>query len=144
MTHIRRMGSRRSVRIGRSLCMRNAYVKRTRIHRWLLAASKRHWSQARDLLREVDPSDGRDRLLLRIYPALLDVLDRLGTDPAESRQTYEQGVELARSCGDRRTEALVEASFAYLASGQNDIYGMLDHGRRAAVPVLRWRVPRVR
>jgi len=107
-----------------------------RAARWVrandLAASRRHWALARELLVALPDSAERTNLQLQVYPALLDTLDRLGVARDEADAVYRDGIAIARRGGDRRQEGLIEAAYAYLASGQNDIGAMLEHGRRAA------------
>ena len=106
-----------------------------RAARWVrltdLAASRRHWSRARALLVKLPDAPERMRLLLQVYPELLDTLDRLGAEAAESEAVFREAIALAEHVGDRRTEALVEAAYAYLKSGQNDFPGMIEHATRA-------------
>jgi adenylate cyclase len=107
-----------------------------RAARWVrandLAASRRHWALARELLVALPESAERTKLLLEVYPELLDTLDRLGAVRGEADAAYAEGIAVARQAGDRRQEGLIEAAYAYLASGQNDIDTMLEHGSGAA------------
>jgi len=96
-----------------------------------LTASRRHWALARELLVPLADSPDRSRLLLAVYPELINTLDRLGADPAESEAVFREGIELARHAGDRRTEALVEAAYCWLLQGQNDWGVVIEHGERA-------------
>ncbi|MFI5352655.1 MAG: AAA family ATPase [Candidatus Binatales bacterium] len=102
-----------------------------RAARWVrasdLAASRRHWAQARKLLVALPDSSERTRLLLEVYPPLIDTLDRLGTEPAESEAVYLEAIAVAQQAGDRGTEALIEAAYGNLRSSQNDIDGMVEH-----------------
>jgi class 3 adenylate cyclase/tetratricopeptide (TPR) repeat protein len=104
--------------------------------RWVratdLAASGRHWTEARRLLVPLPDLPERTRLLLGVYPELLSTLDRLGTAPAESEAVYAEAIDLTRRSGDRRTEGLVEAAYAHLRSGLVDFSGVIEHARRAA------------
>ena len=106
-----------------------------RAARWVrsndLAASRRHWAQARALLVALPDSSERTRLLLEVYPELLNTLDRLGAEPAESEAVFREAVDLARAAGDRRIEALVEAAYGNLKSSHNDFVGMVEHASRA-------------
>ena len=74
-----------------------------RAARWVrvtdLAASRRHWAQARKLLVALPESAERTRLLLDVYPELINMLDRLGADPVESESVFREAVDLARSSG---------------------------------------------
>ena len=107
-----------------------------RAARWVrgndLAASRRHWAQARHVLAAQPDSAERTRLLLEVYPELIDTLDRLGVEPAESETVFEEAVAVARQAGDRRTEALVEAAYAYLKTGHNAWPAVITHAERAA------------
>jgi len=106
-----------------------------RAARWVrandLAASRRHWAQARKLLVALPDSSERTQLLLGVYPELIDTLDRLGAAPAESEAVYLEAIDVARRAGDRHTEGLVEAAYAYLQSGQNEWRAVIEHGTRA-------------
>jgi class 3 adenylate cyclase/tetratricopeptide (TPR) repeat protein len=106
-----------------------------RAARWVrasdLAASRRHWAQARRLLVALPDSAERAQLLLRVYPELIDTLDRLGAESAESEAVYAEAIDVARRAGDRRTEGLVEAAYAHLRSGLVDFPGVIEHARRA-------------
>ena len=106
-----------------------------RAARWVrpndLAASQRHWLQARELLVTLPDSPEQTRLLLEVYPELLDTLDRLGALPEESEGIYREAIEVAQRAGDRRTEGLLDASYACLASGQNEFGAMFEHATRA-------------
>ena len=108
---------------------------RIRAARWVrandLVASRRHWTQARRLRVALPDSSERTQLLLDVYPELINTLDRLGAEPAEAEAVYVEAVDIARRSGDRRTEGLVEAAYAYLKSGQNDFPGVIEHARRA-------------
>lgn len=107
-----------------------------RAARWVrandLAASGQHWTRARDLLVALPDSAEHARLLLEIYPQLLDTFDRLGVEPAQSEEVYLDAIRLAQAAGDRRTEGLIEASYASVLSGQSEIDAMLEHATRAA------------
>jgi tetratricopeptide (TPR) repeat protein len=106
-----------------------------RAARWVrsndMAAARRHWTQARELLVPLPDSAEKTRLLLEVYPALIDTLDRLGAEPAESEIVYREAVEVARKAGDRRTEGLVEAAYAYLKTAQSDWPAVIEHAERA-------------
>jgi len=106
-----------------------------RAARWVrhtdLIASRQNWAQARELLITLPESAERTRLLLDIYPELINLLDRLGADPVESESIFREGGDLARRTGDRRTEAQVEAVYAQLKSSQNEIDSMVEHASRA-------------
>jgi tetratricopeptide (TPR) repeat protein len=106
-----------------------------RAARWVrtsdLAASRRHWSLARELLLPVPDAPDRSRLLLAVYPELINTLDRLGADPAESEAVYREGIAHAQRAGDPRTEGLIEAAYCWLAQGQNDWPIVVEHGERA-------------
>jgi class 3 adenylate cyclase/tetratricopeptide (TPR) repeat protein len=106
-----------------------------RAARWVqvndLAASQRHWTQARELLVALPDSPERTRLLLEVYPELINTLDRLGTDPAESESIYREAVELARSAGDRAGEARIEAVYAWLNTGLGDWAKVRAHAETA-------------
>jgi len=106
-----------------------------RAARWVcatdLAASGRHWTQARHLLVPLPDSSERTRLLLDVYPELILTFDRLGAEPAESEAVYAEAIEVARRSGDRRTEGLVEAAYAHLKSGLSDFSGVIEHARCA-------------
>jgi adenylate cyclase len=106
-----------------------------RAARWVrandLVASRRHWTQARQLLVALPDSSERIRLLLDVYPQLIDTLDRLGAEPAESEAVYREAIDVARRAADRHTEGLVEAAYAILQSGQNDFPGVIEHATRA-------------
>jgi class 3 adenylate cyclase/tetratricopeptide (TPR) repeat protein len=92
-----------------------------------LAASRRHWARARALLVPLPWGVERTALLLEAYPELINTLDRLGAEPAESEAVYLEAVAVARQAGDRGTEALIEAAYGNLRSSQNDIDGMVEH-----------------
>ena len=92
-----------------------------------LAASRRHWARARALLVPLPWGDERTALLLEAYPELIDTLDRLGAEPAESEAVYLEGIAVARQAGEPGTEALIEAAYGNLRSSQNDIDGMVEH-----------------
>src|SRR5208282_3384765 len=96
-----------------------------------LAASRRHWAQARRLLVALPDSPERTRLLLEVYPELINTLDRLGAEPVESEAVFMEAIALARQAGDRRTEALVEAAYGWLKMGQNDWPVVIEHAERA-------------
>jgi predicted ATPase len=100
-----------------------------------LAASRRHWSRARALLLPLPWSDERTALLLEAYPELMDTLDRLGAEPAESEAVYLEGIAVARQAGELGTEALIEAAYGNLKSSHNDIDGMVEHASIATALV---------
>ena len=106
-----------------------------RAARWVritdLSASRRHWAQARKLLVALPVSAERTQLLLEVYPELLNTLDRLGAEPAESEAVFGEAVDLARSAADRRTEALLEAVYGNLKSSHDDFDSMAEHSSRA-------------
>jgi len=106
-----------------------------RAARWVqsndLAAARRHWSRARELLAALPDTPERTRLLLEVYPALLNTLDRLGTDAAESEGVYREGAELARRAGDRGSEARVEAMYAWCNTGLGDWARVRFHSEAA-------------
>src|SRR5207245_9686728 len=70
-----------------------------RAARWVrntdLTASRRHWTKARDLLVPLPDSAERTRLLLDVYPELINTLDRLGAEPAESAAVFVEASDLA-------------------------------------------------
>ena len=103
--------------------------------RWVrmtdLAASRRHWARAGALLVPLPWGDERTALLLKVYPELIDTLDRLGAEPAESEAVYLEGIAVARQAGEPGTEALIEAAYGNLRSSQNDIDGMVEHASNA-------------
>ena len=66
-----------------------------------------------------------------MYPELINTLDRLGAEPAESEAVFLEAIELARQAGDRRAEGLVEAAYAWLKQGQNDWPVVSEHSERA-------------
>ena len=76
-----------------------------RAARWVritdLLASRRHWSQARTQLVALPDSTERTQLLLDVYPELINTLDRLGAEPAESEAVFREAIDLAlaTSCG---------------------------------------------
>jgi len=113
-----------------------AGIWHVRAARWVrasdLAASRRHWTQARKLLVGLPDSHERTRLLLEVYPELIDTLDRLGAEPAEAAAVFQEAIALARQAGDRRSEGLVEAAYAWLQTGQNDWLAATEHATRAA------------
>jgi class 3 adenylate cyclase/tetratricopeptide (TPR) repeat protein len=92
-----------------------------------LAASQRHWARARALLLPLPWGDERTALLLEAYPELINTLDRLGAELAESEAVYLEAIAVARQAGERCTEALIEAAYGNLRSSQNDIDGMVEH-----------------
>ncbi len=96
-----------------------------------LAASRRHWARARALLVPLPWSDERTALLLETYPELIDTLDRLGAEPAESEAAYLEGIAIARQADDPGTEASIEAAYGNLRSSQADIDGMVEHASKA-------------
>jgi class 3 adenylate cyclase/tetratricopeptide (TPR) repeat protein len=106
-----------------------------RAARWVritdLVASRRHWAAARTLLVTLPDSSERTRLLLEVYPELINTLDRLGADPTESEAVFLEAIALARQAGDRRTEALVEAAYGWLKTGQGDWPAVIAHAQRA-------------
>jgi class 3 adenylate cyclase/tetratricopeptide (TPR) repeat protein len=106
-----------------------------RAARWVritdLAASRRHWAQARELLVALPHSAERTRLLLEVYPELINTLDRLGAEPAESEAVFLEAITLARQADDRRTEALIEAAYGHLKTGQNEWPAVIEHAARA-------------
>ncbi len=106
-----------------------------RAARWVrandLAASRRHWAQARALLGKLPDSPERTSLLLEVYPALIDILDRLGAEAAESEAVFAEAIPLARRANDRRAEALIEAAYAWLKTGQNQWSSVVEHATRA-------------
>jgi class 3 adenylate cyclase/tetratricopeptide (TPR) repeat protein len=106
-----------------------------RAARWVrandMAASRRHWTQARTLLVALPDTAERTRLLLNVYPELINMLDRLGADPVESDAVFREALDLARNAGERRAEALLEAIYSNLESSQNDFDGMVEHATRA-------------
>jgi adenylate cyclase len=106
-----------------------------RAARWVrisdLAASRRHWAQARTLLVALPESAERTRLLLEVYPELINTLERLGAAPAESEAVFLEAIDIARQAGDRRTEALIEAAYGWLKMGQNDWPAVIEHATRA-------------
>ena len=106
-----------------------------RTARWVrmtdLAASRRHWARAGALLVPLPWGDERTALLLKVYPELIDTLDRLGAEPAESETVYLEGIAVARQAGEPGTEALIEAAYGNLRSSQNDIDGMVEHASNA-------------
>ena len=97
-----------------------------------LAASRRHWARARALLVPLPWGEERTALLLETYPELIDTLDRLGAEPAESEAVYLEGIAVARQAGEPGTESLIEAAYGNLRSSQNDIDGMVEHASIAA------------
>ena len=103
--------------------------------RWVrhtdLTASRRHWVEARRLLVTLADSADRTRLLLEVYPELINTFDRLGAEPSESDATFREGVAFAAKVGDRRTEALLGAIYSQLKSSQNDFDEMVEHASRA-------------
>jgi class 3 adenylate cyclase len=106
-----------------------------RAARWVsftdLAASRRHWVQARELLIALPDSEERARLLLEVYPELMNLFDLLGADTAESGAVFHEAADLAQRTGDRRTEALVEAVYSNIRASQSDFDGMVEHATRA-------------
>jgi adenylate cyclase len=96
-----------------------------------LAASRRHWSLARELLVSVPDSPERSRLLLDVYPELINTLDQLGADRAEAEAVYREGIALAQHAGEPGAEGLIEAANCWLAQGQNDWSVVVGHGERA-------------
>ncbi|HEY5719665.1 MAG TPA: adenylate/guanylate cyclase domain-containing protein, partial [Gammaproteobacteria bacterium] len=106
-----------------------------RAARWVrasdMAASRRHWEQARALLLPLPESAERARLLLEVYPELINMLDRLGADAAESAAIHREGIEVARQTGSRRAEALIDAAYGWLLSTHRDFPRMIELGRRA-------------
>jgi class 3 adenylate cyclase len=97
-----------------------------------LAESRRHWARARALLVPLPWGDERTALLLEAYPALIDTLDRLGAEPAESEAAYLEAIAVARQADEPGTEALIEAAYGNLRSSQADIDGMVEHASNAA------------
>ena len=85
-----------------------------------LAASRRHWAEARRLLLSLPDTAERSRLLLEVYPELLYLFDRLGGAAAEVEALFHEAVVLAQQAGDRRTEALIEAAYSNLKATRND------------------------
>jgi hypothetical protein len=106
-----------------------------RAARWVrntdLLASRRNWAQARTLLVALPESAERTRLLLDVYPELINMLDRLGADPVESESVFREALDLARTVGERRTEALLEADYSQIRGSQNDFDSMVEHAARA-------------
>ncbi|MBI2800683.1 MAG: AAA family ATPase [Gammaproteobacteria bacterium] len=106
-----------------------------RAARWVsftdLAASRRHWAKARQLLIALPDSSARSRLLLEVYPELMNQFDLLGAEAAESETVFHEAIDLARRSGNRRTEALMEAVYGNLKAAQNDFDSMIEHAERA-------------
>ena len=104
-----------------------------RAARWVsnLAASRRHWTQARTLLFALPDSPARSSLLLAVYPRLIVMLDRLGAPAEESAAVFSEGVDLAKRSGDGRTQALIEAAYGHLEISQNDFVNAVEHARHA-------------
>ena len=106
-----------------------------RAARWVrasdMAASRRHWEHARALLLPLPESAERARLLLEVYPELINMLVRLGADAAESEAVYREGIEIARQTGSRRAEALIDAAYGWLLSTHRDFPRMIELGQRA-------------
>ena len=106
-----------------------------RAARWVrltdLTASRRHWTQAHDVLEPRPDSAERTRLLLEVYPELISTLDRLGAEPAESEIVFTEAVALAREAADRRAEALIESAYGWLKTGHNDWTAVIEHATRA-------------
>ena len=106
-----------------------------RAARWVrltdLTASRRHWTQAHDVLVPLTDSAERTRLLLEVYPELISTLDRLGAAAAESETVFTAAVALAREAADRRAEALIEAAYGWLKTGHNEWTAVIDHATRA-------------
>ncbi len=108
-----------------------------RAARWVrltdLLASKQHWTAGRDLLRELSDSPARTRLLLDIYPELINSLDQLGAAPSESASVYQEAVALAQQVGDQRVESFIEAAYGWLKTGYNDWPASVEHNQRAMI-----------
>ena len=106
-----------------------------RAARWVrnsdLTASQRNWDCARKLLLPLPVSNERSQLLLEIYPELINLLDRLGGTSVESETLFLEGVAFARKMGDRRTESLLEAAYAWLSTGKNNWPAVVEHAERA-------------
>ena len=93
-----------------------------------LSASRTHWSRARTLLEALPPAADRDQGLVDCCCELVWILDRTGASLAECRALYEEGRDLARRLGDRRSEASLEASYAWM----NTTHRNWDVARRCA------------
>jgi class 3 adenylate cyclase/tetratricopeptide (TPR) repeat protein len=106
-----------------------------RAARWVritdLVASMHHWTQARELLVALPDTPDRTRLLLEVYPELINTLDLMGADASESEAVFVAAVALAQHAGDRRTEALLEAVYGWLKTRLNDWLAAADHAKRA-------------
>ncbi len=107
----------------------------TRAARWVsltdLAASRRHWGQARQLLRSLPASTERSQLLLEVYPELMNQFDLLGADASESDALFNEAVALAQAVGDRRSESLLNAVYSNLLAARSDFAGMVAHAGAA-------------
>jgi tetratricopeptide (TPR) repeat protein len=93
-----------------------------------LSVSRTHWSRSRALLEALPPAADRDECLVDCCWELLWILDRTGASLAECRPLYEEGRDLARRLGDRRSEANLEASHAWM----NTTHRKWDVARRHA------------
>jgi tetratricopeptide (TPR) repeat protein len=106
-----------------------------RAARWVsvtdFGASRRHWQEARRLLLASPDSSDRSRLLLEVYPELLNCSDLLGTEAADAASVFAEASALARDAGDLRTEALLEAVYSNVISAQSDFDNMIRHTTRA-------------
>jgi class 3 adenylate cyclase/tetratricopeptide (TPR) repeat protein len=80
-------------------------------------AERRHLEQARVMLLSLPDSDQRTRMLLEVYPELLNTLNRLGADAVQTAAVFEEGLALSRRAEDRRAEVRIEAMYAWLQTG---------------------------
>jgi tetratricopeptide (TPR) repeat protein len=83
------------------------------------------------LLVPLPDSSERTRLLLEVYPELINTLDRLGAEPAEAEAVYVEAIDVARHAADRRAEALIEAAYGWLKTGHNEWTAVIEHATRA-------------
>jgi len=106
-----------------------------RAARWVrnsdLAAARINWGESRKLLIVLPPSAERTRLLLKVYPELINLFDRLGAAPAESESIFQEAIEIAHAAEDGRTEALLEAIYSQLKSSHSEFDDVLKHASRA-------------
>ncbi|MGE0486678.1 MAG: AAA family ATPase [Gammaproteobacteria bacterium] len=117
---------------GESLVAATWHVRAARwVQRTDLAASYRHWNQARALVEPLTGNADATRLLLEVYPELLSTLDRLGTEAPRSEALYHTAIALAQSAEDRSAESLIEAAYAWLMTGQADWRAVESHAKRA-------------
>ncbi|MGE0337145.1 MAG: adenylate/guanylate cyclase domain-containing protein [Gammaproteobacteria bacterium] len=112
-----------------------AAISHVHAARWVsftdLAASQRHWLAARTLALALPQSADRTRVLLKVYPDLLNLFDLLGADADVADAVFGEAVALAQGETDPGTEALVNAVYSNVCAARGDFDGMIGHASRA-------------